>query len=309
MTPRYALVLAGAISRVYHHGSSLTPQSQHIYMGKEFPFTPVEITGAAINKHIIQANGGEASVDTFLHCWNHELESRLRAVYNTTLRADLFEDNRRVQRDFTLNSPHDKMKYRGRRNFLRSDWRQVSWAISISRAIGLLMKHCRRTSVASSASSSCYDAVIVYRPDVMLIKDLNVSEILENRAQSRNITQGKARKSVFVGKWMNGHGDLHLIMPFSAAERFGETVIDFLRRRDNARAHAWLPEIFKHLNLAVEMDDIRPGWDEEVYRKIPWAPMTCNGKEAFESYGMTDRDWQQLGRIEYSNCKAAEQSV
>ena len=92
------------------------------------------------------------------------------------------------------------------------------------------------------------------------------------------VSEGKTKN--FVGKWMNGHGDLHLIMPFSAAERFGETVIEFLRRRDNARAHAWLPEIFKYLNLAVEMDDIRPGWDEEVYRKVPWAPMSCNGKVA-----------------------------
>ena len=142
--PRYALLLCGAVSRIYHHGSSLTPQSQHIYMGKQFPFTPVEVTGSSVLKHIIAANGGPSSVDTYIHCWNREVETRLRAIYNASLVIAQFDDNRRVQRNVMRRDERAGAgrKTAGRLAFQRSDWRQVSWAISMNRAIALMADHC-----------------------------------------------------------------------------------------------------------------------------------------------------------------------
>ena len=316
--PRYALLLCGAVSRIYHHGSSLTPQSHHIYMGKQYPFTPVEVTGSSILKHIIAANGGPSSVDTYIHCWNREVETRLRTIYNASLITAQFDDNRRVQREEMGRAGRAGAGHKapGRLAFQRSDWRQVSWAISMSRAIALMVDHCEdehknkdNSTGSRRGSSPCYDGVIIYRPDVLLLRDLRVSELGGATTTTTTTTAGAAAAAAtaFVGHWMNGHGDMHLVMPFAAAVRFGKTVLPYLRQRDNAKAHAWLPGFLKkHLGLVVEMDHLRPGWDEEVYRKIPWAEdMSCHGWEPYQPYGMTLELWNQLGRMEYRNCERA----
>ena len=314
--PRYALLLCGAVSRVYHHGSSLTPQSHHIYMGKSHPFTPVEVTGSSVMKHIVEANGGPDHVDTFIHCWNREVESRLRLVYKASLRTALFEDNRPVQRKEVrgVRSNARQPSVLPNRFFVRSDWRQVSWAISISRAVEMMVASCKKSNAAATAlgggggggggGSQCYDAVIIYRPDVMLLRDLNVSALSPPQQPPQSAKGQGRQQTAFVGHWMHGHGDLHLVLPYAAAVRFGETVLPYLRRRDNAKPHAWLPGFLKqHLRLAVAEDQLRPGWDEEVYRKIPWAEdMSCHGKAPYEPYGMTQELWDQLGRMEYRNC-------
>ena len=65
-----------------------------------------------------------------------------------------------------------------------------------------------------------------------------------------------------------------------------------------AAGHAWLPWLFGLRDARLRADHVTPGVDEEVYRKLPWAPIACRGLAGFARYGMTKEDWRRLQPIE-----------
>ena len=64
--------------------------------------------------------------------------------------------------------------------------------------------------------------------------------------------------------------------------------------REVTEPHGWIQREFKSESFRFVLDGIIPGVDEEVYRKIPFAPMYEKGFSFYEEYGLDQNDRENM---------------
>jgi len=188
----------------------------------------------SIKRHIIEANSENYEFDIFCHSWAFQLKDELTALYKPKLA--LFEDNRLYNDDIN----------RYLKNNDKNDFNGISQAITIKKSIELKETYEKLNNIS-------YDYVILYRYDVLLWKDM----ILTNYNLENNI-------------YANGYpsSDFHFIMNNNNSYQF-KSIYESLNNGNPHIVHFWIMNyVQKYMNINIEGDDIMPGQHQEVFRKI-----------------------------------------
>jgi hypothetical protein len=221
-----ALCIRGAISK---------SSGRFLYAGDVYNDSTkyIKYTSAykSIHKHIIQANP-EYDVDVFIHCWNEDLQEDIISLYNPV--KYLFENNN---------------KYTDEINSLCSnpwDFGGISHSLSIKKVLELQEEY-------SSANNIQYDIVVLFRPDVLIWKDMIFSKYDLNY--------------FYVDGHGGYHGEFYFIMSQARASVFKNL---YLSATYNKYAvHFWIKNyVLNYCNFPMKDDDIVPGKHIEVFRKI-----------------------------------------
>lgn len=243
-----ALCLRGAICK---YGDSFVNQGGLYRHGRYTNYVSVY---NSIKKHIIQSNP-LCHFDVFLQGWNLDLESKMCFLYKP--KKWLFEDN---------NIYSDDIKSRCSK--IANDYSGISQALAIKKSIELI--------------DGDYDYVILYRPDVLLWKDM----LLEKYDSSK----------IYVNAHANANGDFHFVMNQKNAIDFCG-LYDSPKKGNFQQLHAWIKRyVHQFMGKNLEMDDIIPSIHQEVLRKIF---KNCHIDqripfELFRQYGLTEEDIRNL---------------
>jgi hypothetical protein len=210
----------------------------------------------SLKKHIFEANP-DAEIDVFLQSWSEDLQGELESLYDPV--ASLFENNESYADDI-IKRCHGASSFSG-----------VSQALAISKSIQLKELH-------ESFQGLLYDIVILYRPDVLLWKDMILSEY--------DVSQG-----VFVNAHGGRNGDFHFVMSSGDASSF-KGLYDSPLHGNPHRVHFWIRNFVEnHMGRKMIMDGIVPGRDQEVIRphKMRAGPIGLHriDPQFFSRYGVT----------------------
>jgi len=217
----------------------------------------------SIEKHILHANSHH-NIDIILQSWNEDLKQDMLDMYKPI--RFVFENNTDYQKEILDRCSDD------------SDFSGVSQALSMRNVLALKESH-------ESEKYFSYDMVVIYRPDVLLWKDM----ILD----SYNLSFG-----VFVNAHNElgqcGGGDFHFIMSSKDSKIF-KHLYDSPLNGNPHKIHSWTKTyIEKHMGRKVVMDDFTPGLHQEVARphKMRQGPIDRYGINPliFLEYGMKMED-------------------
>ena len=242
-----AFCLRGAVSK---HGMTFVTQGGLYRHGIYTNYVSVY---NSIKRHIFQANPS-CHFDVFLHGWNIDLEDKMCSLYKP--KKWLFEDN---------NIYSDDIKSRTR---VPDDYAGISQALSMKKSIELI--------------DGNYDYVILYRPDVLLWKDM----LLEKYDSSK----------IYVNAHQNSDGDFHFVMNQKNAVGFCG-LYDSPKNGNFQQSHAWIKRyVHQFMKQKLEIDDISPAIHQEVVRKILQFSHIAQRIpfELFGQYGLTEEDIRGL---------------
>lgn len=228
---RVALCIRGAVSR--KNGDS--PNPGDIYNLNNNDYINFKAVYNSIYKHIFEPNSN-MEIDTFIHCWNEDLSSSLDNLY--TPKISLYENNN-IYEDEILMRCKDKTQFAA-----------ISQALSIKRVLQLKESY-------EKLNHFNYDIVILYRPDILLWKDI----ILNNYDNILN--------HIYVNAHPDGGGDFHFIMSSDNSKKFKELYDSTLIYpiQNHEIPHGWIKRfIIDHMNTNLELDNIVPGLHQEVAR-------------------------------------------
>lgn len=224
---RVALCLRGAVAK---KGKDFQGIGELYHDRPYIKFTEV---AKSIQKHIVSINP-QYRFDFFIHCWNQELEEALVDLYKPVRYC--FEDNTKYTAEITQLT--DKTNYS-----------QASQALAIQKVIMLKEDY-------ESDHKMHYDMVVLYRPDVLLWKDMP----LANYAINTDV--------VHVNAHPNCNGDFHFVMSNEIATEF-KGLYDSIKSGNKCRVHDWIKRyVVDWMHKQIVTDDIVPGRDQEVVRKI-----------------------------------------
>jgi hypothetical protein len=188
----------------------------------------------SIKKHIIDVNNNY-QFDVFCHCWNYDLEDEIKSLYNPVKYN--FEDNR---------------KYNDEINSLcksSNEFGGISQSLTMKKSIELKEEYEREENIK-------YDIVILYRYDVLLWKDMNLNEYTN------------LNDIIYVNAHHDGNGDFHFVMNHDTAYDF-KNLYDSLYLGNVYGMHHWIKNyVLNFMKKQLVMDNIVPGRDQEVIRKI-----------------------------------------
>lgn len=221
---RIAFCLRGAVAK---------KAGGHCYCKRDIykfgDYIDLDICHASIKRHIFDVNP-EHQFDVFIHCWNIDLQDKLVTMYNPV--AYLFEDNNKY-----INTIARYMKR-------AEDFGGLSQALSIKKVIELMQAH-----------NAEYDAIILYRPDLKLWKDMRLSDY--------KIDDNTVYTNDFPG------GDFHFILTPHSADSFKD-LFDSAGKGNPQMVHRWIDKyIADYMHKTILRDNIRMAYDQEVLRKIP----------------------------------------
>ena len=246
---KVAFILRGGISKVQSRLSF--PSSIN---SADVPFVNFLACSKSINQHIFDANPG-VDFDVYLQSWNPELKEALIEIYNP--RSHHFSFNSQYENEIRIrckeslrNEPIKISNFRERIRSLTpgeytrsNDYSGISQALAIHLGIQLVEK-----------SVEQYDFVILYRPDLLLVKDICLNNYNSN--------------VISVNNYDNCLGDFHWIFK-------PDYLLSFSRLWESTKignyheTHFWIKRYFDFfLKIPYEMDRIIAGKDQEVLRQI-----------------------------------------
>lgn len=243
---RIAICLRGFMDKIksgHFHQMSL----DNIYENQN-PYINFRAVHNSINIHIIQANP-EFKFDFFIHSWNPDLKEDLDNLYKPKLSK--YENQREYQDLISAN----QLKNFG----------YTAQQLGISKSLELLRLYTQQSS------ETRYDLVIIYRPDVLLYKDMKMKKY--------------ARNEIYVNS--EEREDFHFVMNFNNAMRF----------RDIFGSKSPFVDFFKKtLGKQIIADDIKCGKHQEVLRKLNFSAIKRHSidKKIFHKYGLTNEEINQL---------------
>ena len=186
----------------------------------------------SIMRHIVKANP-DYDVDIFIHCWNPDLEKELVALYKPT--RYIFEDNRVYNEEITslCKGP--------------PDFGGISHALSLKKSLELQEKY-------SAENNITYDIVILFRPDVLIWKDMLFPKY--------DLT------NFYIDGCPNYNGEMYYVMSPQHALLFKDLYLS-LKAGNRYVTHAWTKTyLLNYCKIPIRMDDIIPGTHIEVLRKV-----------------------------------------
>lgn len=252
---RVALCIRGGVSRVAgHYQSDAIPKTLSPSVG----YANYSAVGESVRRHIIGVNKN-ASIDVFVHSWSVDLEEQINSIYAPI--ASVFEDNELYADDIRSRCREPK------------DFGGVSQALAIKKVVEIKENYER-------SSGAVYDKVVLYRPDVLLWKDMVLSDYDTSSA-------------VFVNAHAGGGGDFHFVMSSEDASAF-KGLYDSSLNGNPHREHHWTKSFVEQfMKRPLLMDQIVPGLHQEVVRpdKIRDWPIKRNGisPSLFFGYGLDSK--------------------
>jgi hypothetical protein len=268
---RVAICMRGAISRI---DSKFFSTGDYNRLGEYIDYTKCY---NSIVRHILQPNEKNYSFDFFCHCWNEELQTEILQLYNPV--SSLFENNNVYKDEIKAKViiPHifdnqpvsndiqsEAIIYKDIANAVdreilekvpfTDDYSGISQALTMKKSIELKEKYEFENKIE-------YDIVILYRYDVLLWKDLHLS------------TYNNLENTIYVNAYIDYHGessngDFHFIMNHDKSSKF-KHLYDSACNGNKHKLHGWIKNyVINFMNLTLQIDDIYPGKDQEVFRKL-----------------------------------------
>ena len=198
----------------------------------------------SIIKHIVNCNSHDFSF--YLQSWEIPIQKELINIYNP--KKYLFEDNSLYTEYISSLCKNE------------SDFGGVSQALAIKKAINLIDEN--------------YDLIIIYRPDVILLKDINLNLYDKNK--------------IYCNAHEDANGDFHFIMNQDNANIF-KNLIDSISLGNFHKPHFWIKNyVIKYMNSNIYNDDIIPGLHQEVLRKVVDTTLSIHKVDinVFSNYGI-----------------------
>ena len=229
---RVAFVLKGGVSKI---GGDFAINPESIY--RESYYIDYHACARSIKKHIFENNYDKYTFDTFIHSWNPDLEHNIVPIYEPKLSS--FEDNGRYRAEI-LSKITDHREFAG-----------LSSALSMKMGIELVKTY-------EDLHKFKYDLVIIYRPDLMLWKNINLDLYID----------GINKDKIFVNGHPDENGDFHFIMNSKNATIF-KNLYDSIDLGNKAISHFWIKNyIINYMKKPLLKDEIIPGRHQEVARKL-----------------------------------------
>ena len=275
-TTRYALLVAGAVSRLpsrRHGNMQQYTTAATLYAADQRPFfSSVKVCVASIRRHILEAN--PASWDVFVHSWHPDLEDTYRQAFPEAV-SMAFEDNRPFEQSL-------------RGVFKGEKWPAVSFSLSVGRVAMQLLQ--REQMHGPKQGGSGYSRVLLMRPDVFMVKNLDLAAL--------------PLGAIYCNSFGNAGGDfrfvmepqhvpelVHALYPHSTSAKEAKGPWYVLGDHNNMRNF-----MVKVVRVAYRNDgQIMAGEMEDVYRKLNWGGMQCSAPDWWEgffgTYGMNTTDW------------------
>lgn len=229
MKAKVAIILRGGMSKI--SGGFSNPDD--IY--REDEYINFDCVYVSIRKHIIETNS-EYDFDFFIQSWNPDLKEDLIEIYSPI--AHSFEDND-IYKDAINKKLADSLSD-------SSKFSQVSQALSIKKACELI-----------EPFTNEYDRLIFYRPDVLLWKDM----ILSNYNQD----------VVYCNNFVGNRGDFHFVLNPKHLQTLKST-FDSISLFNQPNPHEVYSRHMANTNTPFQGDNIIAGTDQELVRRLGWIP-------------------------------------
>lgn len=229
MKNKCALILRGAISNKtfnYEFDNSLYQDNDYVN------FISVS---KSIRKHIIQSNLNDFDFDIFIHSWNTDLKHQLLDIYAPV--DYLFENNKQYSND--INNKLTQL------NANKQKYSQISQCLAIQKGCELVESYVNRYDVT-------YSKIILYRPDVLLWKDMFLNEY-------------DTDNYFYINGHPNFGGDFHFIMNYNNMLLFKNLYTDI---NTSPIPHEYVKKYLDDIHVKYNMDNILPGKHQEVLRKL-----------------------------------------
>lgn len=201
----------------------------------------------SIIKHIVNFNKNY-DFDFFIHSWNPDLEKNMKKIYKP--KASIFEKQTKYQNLINKN--------------IIKNYGYTAHQLGISKSLNVLKKYVNNTNKK-------YNLVIIYRPDVMLMKDIDLNLYNE--------------KNIYVNDSVNE--DFHFIMNFNNSMRFSNIF---------GKKMTFKEYINKILHSKLTPDNIKCGIHQEVMRKLYSNSIKKHNikENFFYKYGITKKEIKLL---------------
>jgi len=249
MKKRIAICLRGGISKIKTWFNE-DDNTNLLYSSN--PYVPYESSYNSIMKHIIQVNPNY-EFDFFIQSWNCDLEEDLIRLYKP--KKTLFED----QTQYIDMINKNKIVRYG----------YTAQKLSIKKSLEIMLEF-------SGVNNINYDRVIIYRPDVLLWKDIIISNYNKD--------------FIYVNDSLNE--DFHFIMSQENSLLFSKLFEYKLSIKD------FVYKIMKKEKF-FRADNIKCGIHQEVLRKLKFGSIDRHNipEEFFYEYGLTSEQIQQLTHV------------
>ena len=250
---KVAVLFRGGVSKKI--GRLLMPDNINV----ESDYINYKCAYNSFKKHIIDANPSH-SFDIFIHTWHPDIENELKDLYNP---VEIKTENNSKYKSrilYTLASS----------NCHASCYSIVSQALSQKIVCNMMDKHSKKNNCS-------YDAVILYRLDLLLLKDM----IIDNYDL----------QSITCNKWTNCMGDFHFVMNQSNMLKFSKLYDEFCPTLQPLVHLCSRMYIDKYLNVHQKEDDIDAGIDQEVVRKaINFIKNSSADYDKLQTYGISKEE-------------------
>jgi hypothetical protein len=246
MSKRAAICIRGAVAK---KSTRFVYENQLYTRGQYVNFTAVR---NAIQRHIIDCNPS-VSFDFYIHCWSTDLEDPLVKLYAPVKWK--FEDNR-VYNDRIKQGIPDASRFG-----------QLSSVLSMGKALELIEKP--------------YDHILLVRPDVLLWKDMILSEYDQTH--------------IYVNRWIEERGDFHFVMSPQHLEVFKSMFSSVLNRKSAFFGEGWIKQYLLDNGFPLKSDNIHAGVHQEVLRQIKLTSVDRHKihPSFFTQYGLSLQDIEE----------------
>lgn len=267
-----ALVLRGGISRV--SGRLLNPID---VSEPKATYVNFEACANSLRKNVLESNL-DHKFDFYIQSWNPDLSERLDALYEP--KASIYESN--MEFESLLNhltglsirnqrASGDLDRLLGREEGLFAEtYAGISQALALKKAIGLL---------ESQSTPEKYDLIILARPDVVLLKPLQLSRYWRN--------------AIYVNRYAKSMGDFRWV--FRPEKRFVfSNLFDTIEGGNYHKLHHWIRDYIRDTSREKYIQDkVVAGKDEEVLRKTKHSGIPMS---VLREFGVTESEYDTYDR-------------
>ena len=243
--PRIALVYRGGIPKV---NSRFSAQST----SDALPYVDFVRCLEGVERHIKQANP-EYDFDTYIHCWNQELQGELTRILSPKNFSFSNQAKYRVGIWLRVTASYfNDLRVNGTNSFimklnkvsLQREYAGIAQSLSIRLALNLIPPD----------KEMEYSYIILLRPDVLLSRDLTLNQYKGSKITLNN--SGNLR------------GDFRFVFNPIYLEGFRSLYNSTLRGHVH-KVHYWIPKhLLRLYGEVLDEDCIVAGKDEEVIRKV-----------------------------------------
>tara|TARA_Y100000389_G_C17453360_1_gene516331 strand:+ start:521 stop:1315 length:795 start_codon:yes stop_codon:yes gene_type:complete len=257
MKKKVAICLRGAMSKIQNGwvGGRLKAEKslEKLYTTSK-KFVNFKAVYKSILIHIVNYNKDEYEFDFFIQSWNPELQKELIELYNP--KKYIFE-HQGLYKDIISNHTWTNLPntacHRGKYGY-------CAQKLGICKSLKLVQEYSNNENVN-------YDLIIVYRPDVLLFKNMDLNCYDKNNVYINN----------------SPDEDFHFIMNYKNSVLFSNMFDYKMTFKD------YITNIMK---VKVLGDDIKFGIHQEVLRTLKYNSIDVHQipREVFYKYNLTDEE-------------------